>query len=349
MPRGLNRKQPCETFPSPRGGDRIGRDRAKFGVSHFSFKFNPFRRGVAKVPPALRRNKEEVLLASVTLRELLESGSHFGHKTNRWNPKMKPYIFGARNGVYIIDLQKTLHLFKEAMDFLKEVASKGGDVLFVGTKPQAQEIVAEEAQRVGMPYVTVRWLGGTLTNFATIKNSIARLVELDGMKEDGTFDLLAKKEAVRREKDRQRLDKFLGGIKNMKNIPKAMFIVDAGHEHIAIREAIKLGIPVISMVDTNANPDGVDFVLPGNDDALRSVRLFVSRLADTVSEGVALRKDGKAEAAIAGDDVAKEILEAAEKGEETPPAASEKAPAGDIPAEVEPAAEEKATVDEPAG
>ena len=288
-------------------------------------------------------------MASVTLRELLESGSHFGHKTNRWNPKMKPYIFGARNGVYIIDLQKTLHLFKEAMDFLKEVTSKGGDVLFVGTKPQAQEIVAEEAQRVGMPYVTVRWLGGTLTNFATIKNSIARLVELDGMKEDGTFDLLAKKEAVRREKDRQRLDKFLGGIKNMKNIPKAMFIVDAGHEHIAIREAIKLGIPVISMVDTNANPDGVDFVLPGNDDALRSVRLFVSRLADTVSEGVALRKDGKAEAAMAGDDVAKEILEAAEKGEETPPAASEKAPAGDIPAEVEPAAEEKATVDEPAG
>ncbi len=313
------------------------------------------------VPSALRRNKEEVLLATVTLRELLESGSHFGHKTNRWNPKMKPYIFGARNGVYIIDLQKTLHLFKEAMDFLKEVTAKGGDVLFVGTKPQAQEIVAEEARRVNMPYVTVRWLGGTLTNFSTIKNSIARLVELDGMKEDGTYDLLAKKEAVRREKDRLRLDTFLGGIKNMKKIPKAMFIVDAGHEHIAIREAIKLSIPVISMMDTNADPDGVDYILPGNDDALRSVRLFVSRLADTVSEGVALRTDGKAEAAIAGDDVAKEILEAAEKSGKTPPAATEAAPAasgtkpaasgtkpaeaapaGDTPVKAEPAVEKAA-------
>ncbi len=253
-------------------------------------------------------------MASITLKELLEAGTHFGHQTTRWNPKMRPYFFGARNGVYIIDLQKTLRLFQDALDFIKDTASKGGEVLFVGTKPQAQEIVREEAERAGMPFVIIRWLGGTLTNFATIKNSIARLVELNGMKEDGTFELLAKKEAGRREKDRQRLDKFLGGIKNLKGIPKAMFIVDAGHEHIAVREGMKLGIPLISMVDTNASPAGIDYVLPSNDDALRSIRLFVSRAADAVIEGAALSADIKAEAAIAGgDSVAKEILEAAKK------------------------------------
>ena len=266
-------------------------------------------------------------MASITLKELLEAGTHFGHQTTRWNPKMRPYIFGARNGVYIIDLQKTLRLFKDALDFIKDTASKGGEVLFVGTKPQAQEIVREEAERAGMPFVIIRWLGGTLTNFATIKNSIARLVELDGMKEDGTFELLAKKEAGRREKDRQRLDKFLGGIKNLKGIPKAMFIVDAGHEHIAVREGMKLGIPLISMVDTNASPDGIDYVLPSNDDALRSIRLFVSRAADAVIEGAALSADIKAEAAIAGgDSVAKEILEAAKKGDAA--GATEKEPSG---------------------
>ncbi len=255
-------------------------------------------------------------MATVSLKELLEAGTHFGHQTTRWNPKMRPYIFGARNGVYIIDLQKTLRLFKDALDFIKDTASKGGEVLFVGTKPQAQEIVREEAERAGMPFVIIRWLGGTLTNFATIKNSIARLVELNGMKEDGTFELLAKKEAGRREKDRQRLDKFLGGIKNLKGIPKAMFIVDAGHEHIAVREGMKLGIPLVSMVDTNASPAGIDYVLPSNDDALRSIRLFVSRAADAVIEGAALSADIKAEAAIAGgDSVAKEILEAAKKGD----------------------------------
>ena len=265
-------------------------------------------------------------MASVTLRGLLEAGAHFGHQTNRWNPKMKPYIFGARNGVYIIDLQKTLRLFKEALEFLKGVGANGGEVLFVGTKPQAQEIVAEEARDAGMPYVTIRWLGGTLTNFSTIKNSIARLVELNGMKEDGTFELLAKKEAVRREKNRIRLDKFLGGIKNMGGIPKAMFIVDAGHEHIAIREAVKLKIPVVAMVDTNADPTGVDYILPGNDDALRSIRLFVSLAAQAVSEGVALRQDSKAGAQIeGGDKVAQEILAAASKDEEAPAPQTEKA------------------------
>ena len=259
-------------------------------------------------------------MATVTLKELLEAGSHFGHRTTRWNPKMRPYIFGARNGVYIIDLQKTLRLFKEALEVIKEIASKGGNVLFVGTKPQAQEIVVEEANKVGMPHVTVRWLGGTLTNFSTIKNSIAKLIELEGMKTDGTFELLAKKEAVRREKDRLRLDKFLGGIKMLEGLPKAMFVIDASHEHIAVREAVKLGIPVIAMVDTNCNPDGITHLLPGNDDALRSIRLFVSRVSEAIAEGTALRKDGaggKADAQIAGgDSVAQEILAAA-TGDET--------------------------------
>lgn len=273
-------------------------------------------------------------MASVTLRDLLEAGAHFGHQTNRWNPRMRPYIFGARNGVYIIDLQKTLRLFKEALGFLKDVSAKGGEVLFVGTKAQAREIVAEEARNVGMPYVTIRWLGGTLTNFSTVKNSIARLIELDSMKEDGTFELLAKKEAVRREKDRLRLDKFLGGIKNMGGIPKAVFIVDAGHEHIAIREAVKLKIPVISMVDTNADPAGVDYVLPGNDDALRSIRLFVSLAAQAVFEGVGLRQEDTVDAQIeGGDKVAQEILAAASDEKRTTSLQAEK------PADAKPAAE----------
>ncbi len=258
-------------------------------------------------------------MATVTLKELLEAGSHFGHRTTRWNPKMRPYIFGARNGVYIIDLQKTLRLFKEALEVIKEIAAKGGNVLFVGTKPQAQEIVIEEASKVGMPHVTVRWLGGTLTNFSTIKNAIARLIELEGMKTDGTFDLLAKKEAVRREKHRLRLDKFLGGIKMLEGLPQAMFVIDASHEHIAVREAIKLNIPIIAMVDTNCNPDGITHLLPGNDDALRSIRLFVSRVSEAIAEGAALRKDGaggKADAQIAGgDNVAQEILAAAKEDE----------------------------------
>ncbi len=268
-------------------------------------------------------------MATVTLKDLLEAGSHFGHRTARWNPKMRPYIFGARNGVYIIDLQKTLRLFKVALEVITEIAAKGGNVLFVGTKPQAQEIVAEEASKVGMPYVTVRWLGGTLTNFSTIKKSIARLIELDGMKTDGTFDLLAKKEGVRREKDRLRLDKFLGGIKILEGLPQAMFVIDASHEHIAVREALKLGIPIIAMVDTNCNPDGITHLLPGNDDALRSIRLFVSSVSEAIAEGVALRKDGaggKADAQIAGgDSVAQEILAAANKDE---PKVTEKKPEG---------------------
>ena len=251
----------------------------------------------------------------ITLRELLESGAHFGHQTTRWNPKMRPYIFGARKGIYIIDLQKTLKLFNVAREAARDIAAKGGKILFVGTKQQAQEIVMEEARKVEMPYVTQRWLGGTLTNFATIKNSIARLLDLESMKNDGTFDLLAKKEAVRREKAMARLDKFLGGIKHMEKLPQAMFIIDTGHEYNAIREARKLGIPVIAVVDTNSDPDGVDYLLPGNDDALRSIRFFVSRMAEAVAEGLTARREAGAEdveAVVAsGDAVAAEMMAAA--------------------------------------
>ncbi len=274
-------------------------------------------------------------MTSVSLRELLEAGAHFGHQTKRWNPKMRPYIFGARNGIYIIDLQKTVRLFKVALEFIRSVSAGGGKVLFVGTKPQAQAIIREESQRVGMPFVTQRWLGGTLTNFATIKKSIARLLDLESMKADGTFELLAKKEGVRREKNRARLDKFLGGIKTMEGLPKALFVVDTRHEHIAVREAVKLGIPVVAMVDTNANPEGVEYILPGNDDALRSVRLFISRVADAVEEGQTARKDSGAEdleaVMAAGDTAAAEILVSAgagkteEKTEEKPKKAEEAA------------------------
>ncbi len=264
-------------------------------------------------------------MTPITLRELLEVGAHFGHQTTRWNPRMRPYIFGARNGIYIIDLQKTVRLFSQAREFMRDVAARGGKILFAGTKSQAQAIVAEEAQKVGMPYVTKRWLGGTLTNYATIKKSIARLIDLEAMKADGTFDLLAKKESVRREKDRQRLEKFLGGIKTMERLPQALFVVDASHEQIAVREARKLGIPVIALVDTNSDPEGIDYVLPGNDDALRSIRYFISRSTQAVAEGLTTRAETGAEEVEAvmasGDKVAAEILAAAQKsgGKEGPP------------------------------
>lgn len=252
----------------------------------------------------------------VTLRELLEAGAHFGHQTKRWNPRMRPYIFGARNGIYIIDLQKTVVLFQQALDFVKDITLNGNQIVFVGTKPQAREIVREEAERAGMPFVTTRWLGGTMTNYATIKKSIARLIDLETMKADGTFELLAKKEGVRREKNRLRLDKFLGGIKDMKGLPKAVFVIDAGYEHIAVREAQKLHIPVLGLVDTNSSPQGIDYVLPGNDDALRSIRLFASRVADAAAEGASLRqetgKEDREAIAATGDSVAEEMIAAAQ-------------------------------------
>ena len=224
-------------------------------------------------------------MSSVSMKQLLEAGVHFGHQTRRWNPKMARYIFTERNGIYIIDLQKTVKKLDEAYDFIKEIAAEGGEVLFVGTKKQAQDAIKEEAQRCGMHFVNARWLGGMLTNYRTMKTRIARLEQLNKMKEDGTFDLLPKKEVIKLELEIEKLEKFMGGIKNMGTLPKAMFIVDTRKEKIAVAEARNLGIPVVAIVDTNCDPDEVDYVIPGNDDAIRAVKLIAGAMADAVIEG----------------------------------------------------------------
>ncbi len=224
-------------------------------------------------------------MAVISMKQLLEAGVHFGHQTRRWNPKMKEYIFTERNGIYIIDLQKTAKKIEQAYAFIRDIAADGQKVLFVGTKKQAQDSIQEEAQRVGMYYVNNRWLGGMLTNFNTIKKRIARLEQLGRMEEDGTFDLLPKKEVIKLKAERDKLEKFLGGIKEMKTLPGAMFVVDPRKEKIAIAEAKKLGIPVVAIVDTNCDPDEVDYVIPGNDDAIRAVKLVSSTIADAIMEG----------------------------------------------------------------
>jgi small subunit ribosomal protein S2 len=221
----------------------------------------------------------------ITMRQLLEAGVHFGHQTKRWNPKMKPYIFGARNGIYIIDLQKTVNMARAAFRFVADLTSRGGSVLFVGTKKQAQDVIQEEARRAGQFFVTSRWLGGTLTNFKTIKQGIDRLKTLEKMAEDGTFERLPKKEVASLEREREKLEKNLGGVKEMAKLPKCLFVVDPKKEHIAVHEANRLGIPVIGVVDTNCDPDGIDFVIPGNDDAIRSIKLFTSKVAEACIEG----------------------------------------------------------------
>ena len=228
------------------------------------------------------------------VRTLLEAGVHFGHQTKRWNPKMRPFIYGARNGVHIIDLDQTARLFRRAYDFLTESVGRGGNVLFVGTKRQAQDIVTEEAQRAGMFFVTNRWLGGTLTNFRTIKQGLDRLRSLERMKEDGTYLQLPKKEVGQLEKERERLEKYIGGMKNMGGLPHAVFIIDPHLEAIAVSEARKLQIPVVAITDTNCDPDLIDFPIPGNDDAIRSIKLITSRVADACVEGSARRKDSLA-------------------------------------------------------
>ncbi len=224
-------------------------------------------------------------MSTITMKEFLEAGVHFGHQTRRWNPKMKEYIYGERNGIYIIDLQKTLKLFKEATKFLADLARSGQVILFVGTKRQAQEAIAEEAQRCQMFYINHRWLGGLLTNHTTIQKSIQRLRELEEMSRDGRYDLLTKKEVQRLERERKHLEQNLVGIKEMPGLPDALFVVDSNKEEIAVLEARKLGIPVVGIVDTNCDPDLVDYVIPGNDDALRAIRLFTSRVADAILEG----------------------------------------------------------------
>jgi small subunit ribosomal protein S2 len=241
-------------------------------------------------------------LAAIALKDLLEAGVHFGHQTKRWNPKMKPYIFGERNGIYIIDLGKTVKLFGEAVDFVTNLAAEGRTVLFVGTKRQAQDVIAEEAQRCSMFYVNERWLGGLLTNFSTIQRSLGRLRDLEAMTTDGRYDTLSKKEIARNEKERRKLQKNLEGIRGMARLPDAVFVVDTKKEKIAVDEARKLKIPVIGVVDTNCDPDEVDFVVPGNDDALRSIRLFASRVAEAVISGRDRKESVDAEATREGQD-----------------------------------------------
>ena len=234
-------------------------------------------------------------MAVVSMKQLLEAGVHFGHQTRRWNPKMAEYIFTERNGIYIIDLQKTVKKVEEAYYFIRDIAAAGEDILFVGTKKQAQDSIKEEAERVGMYYVNARWLGGMLTNFKTIQKRIERLAQINKMEEEGTFDLLPKKEVIKLKLEREKLEKFMGGITEMKKQPAALFIVDPRKERIAVAEAHKLGIPIVAIVDTNCDPDEVDYVIPGNDDAIRAVRLIAGAMADAVIEG----RQGESNAPVA--------------------------------------------------
>jgi len=287
------------------------------------------------------------------MKELLEAGVHFGHQTKRWNPKMKPFIFGQRNGIYIIDLQQTVHKAAQAMEFVTQTVSRGGSVLFIGTKRQAQEALREEATRCGMPHVNIRWLGGTLTNFATIKKRIERLRYLESLETDAhRREMLTKKELGKLEKERVKLDKVLSGIKAMGSLPDAVFIIDPKKEHIAVTEARKLGIPVIAVVDTNCDPDLIDYIIPGNDDAIRAIRLFASRVADAVVEGEGLHQRRVEESAREAEASAEDDKDSATEGSTgpgkpgpktrraSPPDASASspddtpAPKGKVPAEI---------------
>ncbi len=233
----------------------------------------------------IKKQEDKKMANVISMKQLLEAGVHFGHQTRRWNPKMAEYIFTERNGIYIIDLQKTVKKVEEAYFFVKDIAEQGGEVLFVGTKKQAQDSIKEEAERVGMYYVNARWLGGMLTNFKTIQKRIERLAQINAMEEEGTFALLPKKEVIKLKAQRDKLEKYLGGIKEMKQVPACMFVVDPRKEKIAIAEAKKLGIPVVAIVDTNCDPDEVDYVIPGNDDAIRAVKLIASTIANAIIEG----------------------------------------------------------------
>ena len=257
-------------------------------------------------------------MSYVSMKQLLEAGVHFGHQTKRWNPKMKPYIYGARNGIYIIDLQKTVSLFKTAYDFVVDTVAQGGSVLFVGTKKQAQEAIKEETERCGMFFVNHRWLGGTMTNFVTIRTGIERLKYLEGIKADGTIQRFPKKEIINLDREYVKLLRNLGGIKEMDALPKAIFVIDPKKEGIAILEARKLGIPIVSVVDTNCDPDEIDYIIPGNDDAIRAIRLITAKIADACLEGKTKReemlqaevdKEGRFDELAAGKDVSEEKQE----------------------------------------
>jgi small subunit ribosomal protein S2 len=286
-------------------------------------------------------------MAVITMKQLLEAGVHFGHQTRRWNPKMQRYIFGARNGIYIIDLQKTLRQFKESYRFVRELSGRGGNVLFVGTKKQAHESIFEEAQRCGMPYVNHRWLGGMLTNFATIKKSIARLKKYEIMEEEQSWGNLTKKEILNITKEKQKLGQFLDGIKDMGKLPDALFVVDPKREEIAIKEARKLGIPILAIVDTNCDPDLIDMVIPGNDDAIRSIRLFTSKIADAIIEGqqlVGAGEVGVVEAPAEAPQAPAEAPQAPAEAPQAPAAVKEEAPAAQEQAAEETVSQEPAEV-----
>jgi small subunit ribosomal protein S2 len=287
-------------------------------------------------------------MPQVTMRQMLEAGVHFGHQTRYWNPRMAPYIFGARGKIHIINLEKTLPLFTEAMNYISALAQKRGTILFVGTKRSAREAIKEEAIRCGMPYVSQRWLGGTLTNFRTVKQSVARLKELESMATDGSFDKLVKHEVLRLVREKEKLERSLGGIKEMSRLPDALFVIDIGHEDIAVKEAKKLGIPVVAVVDTNYDPSLVDYPIPGNDDAIRAVQLYARAAADAVLEGKAAApqvaveaKDEFVELDAAGNPVAKEPREREEKRRSAP-----RKPAAKRAAARKSAAAKPATADE---
>ncbi len=237
-------------------------------------------------------------MAVITMKQLLESGVHFGHQTRRWNPKMKKYIFTERNGIYIIDLQKTVRMIEDAYKFIRDVVAEGDSVLFVGTKKQAQESIKEEAERCDMFYVNQRWLGGMLTNFSTIRKRVKRLHELEKMETEGIWDVLPKKEVSRLSSERDKLERFLGGVKNMNKMPGALFIVDPRKERIAVAEAMRIGIPIVAIVDTNCDPDEIDYVIPGNDDAIRAVRLLTSKVADAALEGTSSNEEEAEETTV---------------------------------------------------
>jgi small subunit ribosomal protein S2 len=296
-------------------------------------------------------------LVTVTMKELLEAGVHFGHQVRRWNPKMKEYIFGERNGIYIIDLQKTQKMFREALQYVSNMVAedRGKTVLFVGTKRQAQDAVREEAERSGQYYVNQRWLGGLLTNFQTVQKSIKRLKDLEAMQTDGRYEKLTKKERIKLDRERQSLEKVLSGIKGMNRLPDLVFVIDVRKEEIAVAESNKLGIPVIAVVDTNCSPEGIDYVIPGNDDALRAVRLFAARIADAVLEGQQMLTEGgasaeeadtaeKSESAAPGEPESTEAPLVAATSSEPPPAESALAESGVEPVSaqgVEPVVEDE--------
>jgi len=262
-------------------------------------------------------------LVSVTMKELLEAGVHFGHQVRRWNPKMKEYIFGERNGIYIIDLQKTQRMFREAIAFVTGLIAedKGRTVLFVGTKRQAQDAIREEAEKCSQFYVNQRWLGGLLTNFQTVQKSIKRLKDLEAMQTDGRYEKLTKKERIKLDRERESLNKNLAGIKSMSRLPDAVFIIDVKKEEIAVAEANRLGIPIVAVVDTNCSPDGIDYVIPGNDDALRAVRLFASRISDAIVEGNQIATEGGVVATEPSDETGEPSEEASAEGSDLEPSA----------------------------